>query len=250
MSFMDDNGPLADAGSTLRHTLANAFRMVDLTATLNEQTPCYPTDPPFTKSWHTLHSEQGFYVSRLEMGAHSGTHVDAPLHFLGDGFPDVAQLPLQALIGDAIALESPKDPGEDLTVADLAGADIKSGDIVLFRTGWDKRSASPAFFEDEWPGLQPSLVEELIRRGVKAVGGDIASADSPAAIAAGAPSHKLAGRAGMPIFEGLINLDQVIGQRFFFIGLPLKLQGGEASPIRAVALLPNVNPPSDAPQKR
>jgi kynurenine formamidase len=172
------------------------------------------------------------------------------MHFLGDGFPDVTQLPLQALIGDAIALQRPKDPGEDLTVADLAGADIKSGDIVLFRTGWDKRSASPAFFQDEWPGLQPSLVEELIRRGVKAVGGDIASADSPAAIAAGAPSHKLAARAGMPIFEGLINLDQVIGQRFFFIGLPLKLQGGEASPIRAVALLPIVNSPSNKQQKR
>jgi kynurenine formamidase len=224
----------------------DAFRIVDLTAALNAQTPCYPGDPPFTKSWHVLFGDQGFCVSKLEMGAHTGTHVDAPLHFLGESFPDLAQMPLETFMGEAIALERLKDPGEDLAVADLAAADIRVGDIVLFRTGWDKRSGTPAFFQDEWPGLQTSLVEELIRRGVKAFGGDFCSADGPRAIAAGAPAHKLAGRAGMPIFEGLVNLDQVAGQRFYFIGAPLKLDGGEASPIRAVALFPNLNPSNHA----
>ena len=225
------------------------FRVVDLTAALNNQVPCYPGDPRFTKTWHVQFGEHGVYVSKLEMSAHSGTHVDAPLHFLGDAFPDVAGMPLQHFMGQAMALERPKQPGEDLTVADLAGADIHSGDIVLFRTGWDKRTASPAFFQDEWPGLQPALVEELIRRGVKAIGGDIASVDSPAAIAAGAPAHKLAGRARMPVFEALVNLDQVTGQCFYFLGLPLKLDGGEASPIRAVALVPNLSPSRNTPQK-
>jgi kynurenine formamidase len=218
--------------------LTDAYRVVDLTAPLNERIPCYPSDPSFSKSWHARFEEHGYYVSKLEMGAHSGTHVDAPLHFLGDAFPGVVDIPIIKTIGQTIALERLKDPGEDLSIEDLVGADILPGDIVLFRTGWDKRSGSPAFFEDEWPGLQPSLVEELIRRGVKAIGGDIASADSPAAIAAGAPAHKLAGRAGLPIFEALVNLDQVTGQRFFFLGLPLKLEGCEASPIRAVALVP------------
>jgi len=223
-----------------------AFRVVDLTAPLNDRTPCYPTDPPFTKSWHVQFSDHGFCVSKLEMGAHSGTHVDAPRHFLGDAYADVTEIPLQAMIGHCIALDRPKNPGEDLDIGDLDGVDILSGDIVLFRTGWDKRSGSPAFFQDEWPGLQPSLVEELIRRGAKAIGGDIASVDSPTALAAGGPAHKLAGRAGLPIFEALVNLDQVAGQRFFFLGLPLRLEGCEASPIRAVALLPSVNPASNA----
>jgi L-fuculose-phosphate aldolase len=230
---------LTESTSAPKPALASAPRIIDLTAVLNEQIQCYPTDPSFAKSWHTHFEKDGVYVSKLEMGAHSGTHVDAPMHFLGDGFPDMAKMALQSFMGEAIALERLKGPGEDLTLADLAGAEIQRGDIVLFRTGWDKRSSSPAFFDGEWPGLEPTLVEELIRRGVKAVGGDIASADSPAAIAAGAPSHKLAGRAGLPIFEGLINLDQLAGQRFTFIGFPLKLQGGEASPIRAVALVPN-----------
>jgi kynurenine formamidase len=221
-----------------------SFRVVDLTAPLNSQTPCYPGDPPFIKSWHALWGDEGYCVSKLEMGVHSGTHVDAPLHFLGDAFPQVAEMPLEHFIGEALALERLKLPGENLAVADLAGVETCSGDIVLFRTGWDRRSRSPAFFQDEWPGLELTLVEELIRRGVKAVGGDIASADSPAALAAGAPAHKIAGRAGMPIFEALVNLDQVTGRRFYFLGLPLKLEGSEASPIRAVALLPSLEPSS------
>ena len=240
---------LAESAAPPQHFLTTAFHIVDLTAVLNEQIQCYPTDPSFSKSWHTHFAEHGVYVSKLQMGAHSGTHVDAPLHFLGDGFADMATMPLQSFMGEAIALERPKQPGEDLNVADLRGADVRPGDIVLFHTGWDKRTSSPAFFEDEWPGLEPALVEELIRRGVKAVGGDIASADSPAAIAAGAPAHKLAGRACLPIFEALVNLDQVVGQRFYFIGLPLKLDGVEASPIRAVALVPNVNPSTTSSQK-
>ena len=213
------------------------FHVVDLSASLDAHTPCYPTDPPFRKTWHVQFGEQEYCVSKLDMGAHSGTHVDAPLHFLGSEFPDVATLPLQKFMGEAVALERRKQPGENLTVADLNGAAIRRGDIVLFRTGWDQRMGTPAFFQDAWPGVEPSLVEELIRSGAKAVGGDFPSVDSPAAIAAGAPAHKLLGRAGMAIFEGLVNLDQVAGQRFFFMGLPLRVEGGEASPIRAAALL-------------
>ena len=171
------------------------------------------------------------------MGAHTGTHVDAPMHFLGQAGCDVAQLPLNRFMGPAVAVDVPKGPGEDVTLSDLHGAEIRPGDIVLFRTGWEERSGSQDFFAGQWPGFDPQLVDELIRRGVKAIGGDIASADSPAAIAAGAPAHKMAGRVGMPIFEALINMDRVVGRRFLFIGLPLSVETGEASPIRAVALL-------------
>jgi L-fuculose-phosphate aldolase len=224
--------PAATAISPFANT-----RLIDLTATLNERTPCYPTDPQFAKRWHAHFDKLGVYVSNLEMGAHTGTHVDAPLHFLGDAFPDVARLSPQLFMGEAVVLDRPKLPGQDLIASDIEGADIRRGDIVLFRTGWDQRAGTPAFFQDEWPGFHPALVEALIDRGVKAIGGDIASIDSPSGIANGAPAHKVAGRAGFPLFEALVNLDQLAGRRCFFIGLPLKLEGGEASPIRAVALV-------------
>ena len=99
-------------------------------------------------------AEHGVYVSKLEMGAHSGTHVDAPMHFLGDECLDVARMPLERFMGEAIALDTPKNPGEDVTLSDIQGADIRAGDIVLFRTGWETRVSSPAFFEGEWPGLR------------------------------------------------------------------------------------------------
>lgn len=240
----EDTAKIALLGNLVAsHVLpfSNNIQLVDLTAPLNERIQCYPTDPAFAKRWHANFPEHGVYVSRLEMGAHAGTHVDAPMHFLGDEAFDLARMPLDRFIGEAIALDTPKNPGENVTVADIQGANIRHGDIVLFRTGWEKRAGSPVFFEGEWPALNPKLIEELNCRGVKAVGGDIASADSPAAIAAGAPAHKVAGRAGMPVFEALVNLDRVTGQRFWFIGFPLNLEGGEASPIRAIALLEGKN---------
>lgn len=212
-------------------------QLVDLTAPLNERIPCYPTDPRFAKHWHVDFAKHGAYVSKLEMGAHTGTHVDAPMHFLGDQGLDVTSVSLDRFLGEAMALDAPKNPGENVMPSDVRGADIRAGDIVLFRTGWEKRAGTPAFFEGQWPGFHPQLMKELIGRGVKAVGGDVASADSPAAIAAGAPAHKLAARAEMPVFEALVNMDQVVSRRFQFIGFPLKLDSGEASPIRAIALL-------------
>jgi kynurenine formamidase/ribulose-5-phosphate 4-epimerase/fuculose-1-phosphate aldolase len=228
---------LAELAPPRAFRLPEATHVVDLSTPLHEGIRCYPTDPVFSKHWHTRFDEHGVCVAKLEMGSHTGTHVDAPMHFLGDSFPDVSQMAPQLFLGEAIALDRPTNAGQNLRVSDLQGAEIRPGDIVLFRTGWDARSNSPAFFEGEWPGLEPSLMEELIRRGVKGTGGDIASADSPAAIAAGAAAHKIAGRAGMPIFEALVNLDRLVGRRFFFVGLPLKLEGVEASPIRALAIV-------------
>jgi kynurenine formamidase len=92
---------------------------------------------------------------------------------------------------------------------------IRSGDIVLLRTGWEERAGTPRFFQDEWPGFTAEAIEALALRGAKAVGGDICTADSPKGIRSGAPAHKAAARHG----------------------LPLRLSGCEAGPVRAVAFV-------------
>jgi kynurenine formamidase len=211
-------------------------RVVDLSLTLNEDTPYYPTDPPFTMQWHVEWEQAQARVSRLDMGAHSGTHVDAPLHFLEIG-DSLEKIPPDSFMGPAVVIDAPKQPGANLLPADLEGADIRPGDLVLFRTGWEERAGTDRFFTDEWPGITVELVEELSARGVKGWGGDMPSADSPQAIAAGQPGHRAALAAGMPIFEALVNLAEIVGRRVFFIGLPLKVEGAEASPVRAVALV-------------
>lgn len=210
--------------------------IVDLTAKLNEHIQCYPTDPPFKREWHVNFDDAGTWVSKLSLGAHTGTHVDVPLHYLKEG-QDIPEMPVHKFFGNAIAFDTPKKPGENITAQDVLNQDIRGGDIVLFRTGWERYSGSKDFFNGEWPGFTPHAVESLIYRGVKAIGGDMASADSPKGIREGALSHKRALEAEVPIFEALVNMDKVTGKRFFFIGLPLNIESGEASPIRAIALL-------------
>ena len=209
--------------------------VIDLTAVLDRDIQCYPTDPPFKKSWHAEFETDGAYLSRLEMGVHAGTHVDAPLHFLGRG-ANISEMSPQLFVGTALAIDAPKQAGENVDVADISGVDICEDDIVLFRTGWEERSSSPTFFEGQWPGFTCELVDALVERKIKALGGDLASADSPEAISRGAPAHKAAALANLPVFEALINLDKVVGKRFFFIGLPLRIADCEASPIRAIAV--------------
>jgi kynurenine formamidase len=212
----------------------------------------YPTDPSFHR---TVHSDfaaggaesaeyrgaesaeyRGALVSRIEMGTHIGTHVDAPLH-VRPGAPSISALPLSRFLGRAIALERLKAPGQNLEPSDLEGAGIQENDIVLFRTGWEERAGSPRFFEGEWPGISPACAEALAARKVKAIGLDSPSADGPRGISAGFVSHKLLLDAGIPLFEALVNLKQIVGRRFFFIGLPLGIDQGDASPVRAIALL-------------
>jgi L-ribulose-5-phosphate 4-epimerase len=235
-----DNAELAEDTAKIACLTSRRFqcdgRVVDLTALLNAEIQCYPTDPPFRKSWHAQMKTDGAYVSRLELGLHAGTHVDAPLHFL-EGGDSVAMMPPRAFFGEALAIAAPKNPGENIRPEDFAQADIRAGDIVLFRTRWEERASSPRFFQGEWPGFTVEAIAALIQKKVKAIGGDIASADSPQAIANGAPAHKKALQAGIPIFEGLVNMREIVGRRFFFIGLPLRIDEGEASPVRAVAVL-------------
>ena len=233
--LVEDTAKIAYFGFHLQ-TSSIGHSIIDLTAPIDETIQSYPTDPPFKKSWHAEYEKDHIYVSKLEMGAHCGTHVDSPIHYLGKG-ADISNMDLKAFCGQAIVINTPKEPGENITLDDISDVEICCEDIVLFRTGWETRANSPRFFEGQWPGFEPEVVDELIDRKVKAIGGDIASADSPAAIAKGAPAHKKAAAAGLPVFEGLVNLNSVVGKRFLFAGFPLKIDNCEASPIRAVAIL-------------
>lgn len=210
--------------------------ILDLSAPLNRHLQCYPTDPPFKLITVTEYLKEGVNLSKLEMGLHSGTHVDAPLHFTADGF-DIESMPLESFFGEAIVLETIKKEKQNIIPEDFCIADIKQGDIVLFRTGWEERSGSSSFFEGEWPGFSPETIDQLIKMKVKGIGGDIASADSPGAIRQGCIAHKKAAQANIPIFEALVNLKPLVGKRFWFAGFPLKITKGEASPIRAVAIV-------------
>jgi arylformamidase len=210
--------------------------IIDLSASLDENTSVYAGDQPLRMQWLSRIPGSLYNLSALQLGPHTGTHVDAPLHFLADGAP-IGGMELSLFTGEALCIDSPKREGQDVTLSDCHEADIRKGDIVLFRTGWEERSGTPLFFSGEWPGISPEAVEDLAGRGARAIGLDSPSADSPKALKAGARGHTTAARLALPVYESLVRLSAVMGTRFVFIGLPLRLTRSEASPVRAVAIL-------------
>jgi kynurenine formamidase len=155
---------------------------------------------------------------------------------LPDG-ASIDAMPIEYFCGKAICIDCQGEPPRDVGVADFSSFDIQPGDIVLCHTGWQQRSGTRAFFDPEWPGLSEEAARYLVDHGVKAVGIDSPSVDSMPCLIAGAPAHRILLGSGLPIFESLVNLDKIYGLDFTFYGMPLKIQGCEASPIRAIAQL-------------
>jgi kynurenine formamidase len=114
----------------------------------------------------------------------------------------------------------------------LDGADLADLDFVLLRTGWERHWGTPRYYRD-WPWLEPALAERLAGAGLRGVGLDSPSVDP---LDEGA-SHERLAAGGLINVENLANLDRLPDGPFLFMAFPLRLQGAEASPVRAVALL-------------
>lgn len=212
------------------------MKTIDLTAPITDEMPVFPGDPPFRRKWHAFFDSYPVCCSALSFGPHTGTHVDAPLHFIKDG-ASIDEMAIERFYGEGICLDCQNLLNGEIGLADVSSTVIRPGVIVLFHTGWQQRSGSQDFYEPKWPGLSEEAARFLVDRGVKAVGIDSPSIDSMPGLAAGAPAHHILLGSGLPIFESLVNLDKIARLDFTFYGLPLLIRGCEASPIRAVAQL-------------
>jgi len=185
----------------------------------------------------------------LTIGCHAYTHVDAPLHFLVDG-RDIAAMPVDQWVGDAAVVDlTHLGANGEVTAEDLKrrGEHVRAGDIVLLRTDWPKRTsvADEAFWK-QGPWTGPSACQWLVARQVKAVGYDYPP-DHCIRDTVAEPrrrpardeytTHAIFFPAGITVIEYLTNLDQIGAPRCRFMALPLKLDGADGSPVRAVALV-------------
>ncbi len=223
------------------------LRWVDLSHTLEEGIPAWPTHARFGQTLYESY-EYGDLARHygLTMGEHTGTHVDAPSHFIGSGpaHYGVDEVPLDRLVGRAATIDA-KDLGPGVLLdADRIRAweeehgRIEAGDGVLIRYGWEDRWATGPVgrrFLDDWPGLGEGAAEYLVERGVSLVGCDTMSVDAKAS--AESPAHYALLGNEVYIVENLKNLDK-LPPFCLFLAFPLKLRGGSGSPVRAVALLP------------
>jgi len=208
------------------------MRTYDITLTISPDLPTWPGDPGIEiERVEKIEDGSNANVSRIDMGVHTGTHVDAPFHFLQDGVT-VDQLNISLLTGRAYVLHLPDV--DLITAAVLEEAQIPPRTRrVLFKTRnselWEKKEP---VFQTDFVGLSKDGAEYLVRRGVKLVGMDYLSV---APYKKSRPTHERLLEAGVVIVEGL-DLSEVSQGRYTIYCLPLKLANSDGAPARAILI--------------
>ena len=201
---------------------------VDITQLTSPGMSVYPGEPqPRFEPLYTMKKDK-VNVTKLTLGSHTGTHVDAPSHFLpgGDG---IDKVPLFNFIGNAAVLDMSRT-GNGITGAglDASSALVRSCDIVLLYTG-----ASGRKIETDFSYLEPSAAQWVVDRGLKCVGIDSPSVEKYGSLEGIAHKKLLSNDIG--IIENLnSNMKKFAGKRMFLVCLPLLLEGVDAAPARAV----------------
>ncbi|OLD12030.1 MAG: hypothetical protein AUI97_08175 [Crenarchaeota archaeon 13_1_40CM_3_52_17] len=212
-------------------------KAIDLTHELYNGMPIYPGDPsPSFVSYATL-GKNGVNLTKLTLGSHTGTHIDAPRHFILDGI-GVDKIPPSKLVGEAYVCDmSGKPIGSGITDLDLQKkleGKVAEDDIVICYTGcsehWGDESVS-----SNYTYLTGNAAEYLFLKKVRAVGIDFLSVEkfrAPNPVA-----HKTLLRNGIFIIESLSRATkQFVGKRILMICMPIKLQNGDGAPSRIVGV--------------
>jgi arylformamidase len=203
----------------------------DVTLTISPDMPVWPGDPSVDlKLVKKIADGANANVSHINMGVHTGTHVDAPFHFL-DGGKTIEELPLSILVGRAYVLHLPNSV-RMITPEILQNANIPPRTRrVLLRTRnstlWGKKNLP---FQEDFVAIDEEASEYLVKRGVKLVGVDYLSV---APFKNSGPTHRALLSAGIVIVEGL-DLSKVSQGRYNFHCLPLKLAGSDGAPARVI----------------
>jgi kynurenine formamidase len=227
------------------------MEIVDLSREIFHRTQTHPSHPPVVMTVWNDHSEKKVagstvFTSKalsIAFSDHAGTHVDAPVHF--DPRPSalsIDQVPLEKFYTSGICLDLSHVPlRHAITVPEMAaalaasGQEIRVGDTVLLHMGVNDRLLGKPGYLHDFPGLALESVHWLADHGTGMFG---VEAISPAP--EGEPNflaHMACAERGITHMECLANLERLVGRgRFRFIGFPLKIRGGTASPIRAVAI--------------
>lgn len=210
--------------------------LVDLSHPLVTGMPVYPGDPEVLVAPALSVESDGVAVARLGLGSHSGTHLDAPAHSVAGG-RTVDRIPLELLADEARVLRAHVGPGERIGAEQITG-DVpqRLPAIVCVATGWDRHFRDAEALRH--PFLDPDFAQELWARGARVLGVDMLSPD-PTELPDGSEPD------GTPVHAFWLGGDGVIVENLARLGdipdvvemtlLPLRLEDGDGSPIRAVA---------------
>jgi arylformamidase len=200
---------------------------IDVSVPLHSGMVHWPGDPEVSISRiSSMENGDECNVSTISMSAHTGTHMDAPLHFLANG-AGLDRLPLEAVIGPArvIAIRDPRS----VTAAELARHRIRRGERILFKTHGATARWKQGTFDEDYVYVSLDAARFLAARGARVVGVDYLSVggfreDS-------AETHRVLLSAGIWIVEGL-DLSRVKPGRYDMVCLPLRIAEGDGAPAR------------------
>ena len=202
------------------------MKLHDISRPIHTGMPAWPGDTAAEfKLVATIPAGYACNVGRLHMSVHTGTHADAPFHYNEAGMKMDA-VPVETYVGPALVVDIRGHAA--ITIALLAAHDFSKTPRVLFKSdSWP----DPAVFPPTWPLLDADAPTWLAARGVKLVGMDVPSVDH--LTSKDLPIHHALDAAGIVILENL-DLRAVTPGVYELIALPLKIKGGDGSPIRAV----------------
>lgn len=202
---------------------------IDISVLIKPDMHHWPGDPEF-KITRTMDMDKGDIdnVSMLEMGSHTGTHMDAPLHFLKNG-KSLDQLPLNAVVGPARVIEIRDD--KTIKPEELEKHNIKKGERILFKTSNSSIAWKNKDFYKDFVYISLKASEYLVKKGISVVGIDYLSVGG--FYAEGDKIHQTLLGAGIWVIEGL-DLSNVGAGEYELICLPLKILGSDGAPARVV----------------
>lgn len=208
------------------------MKIFDITVSINPKLPTWPGDPKVSiERFSKIEEGEDANVSRLDISVHTGTHVDAPFHFV-DGGRTVDQLLLNDLIGPAQVVELPEEV-EKIDAVMVGGAGIIPGTRrVLFKTQNSKLWSHTDEFQENFVAITADGAEELVKLGIRLVGVDylsVAPFDDPV------PTHRILLSNQVIAIEG-VNLTDVPAGHYELICLPMKLEGCDGAPARVVLI--------------
>ena len=214
------------------------MKIIDLTLTVSDKIPTFPGSPqPNFIPWENI-KEDGYNLEVLFLSSHTGTHMDAPHHFLEKG-AKIHEISLKKLVSEAALIQCRKNGGQSITKTDIQKFEKNHGKIenfssVIFYTGWQKNLQKKYYFTKN-PGLSVSAAKYLTSKKISLVG-----IDSPSIDLGKDPKfsvHKIFAKKGVLIVENLANLDNIKSPTFHLVVLPLKLKNATGSPVRAIAFV-------------
>jgi arylformamidase len=203
-------------------------RILDVTVPLSAEVLVYPGDPGFSlEPTHEIAKGAPYNLARLSLGTQTGTHVDAPYHFLADG-ATVDQLPLEILLGKARVVELLAR--ERVDRPDLEALDLRDDLRLLFKTRMSGQMLRPQF-QDEHVYFTEDAATYLVQAGIKLVGVDYLSFEKPGSLEF--PAHHALLQAGVVIVEGL-DLSEAEPGEYDLVCLPLRVVGADGAPARVL----------------